>query len=58
MALIDGQSQVSLTQFLGYDSIVKLLIDNGTDLNTKDEYGFTPLFTSIDFGKFLLLQKR
>lgn len=36
---------------LGYDSIVKLLIENGADVNIKDSGGWFPIFYASSTGK-------
>lgn len=35
---------------LGHENIVKLLIENGADINSQDEYGIKPLHYSVYNG--------
>ncbi|KAF7550502.1 hypothetical protein G7Z17_g5661 [Cylindrodendrum hubeiense] len=35
----------------GQEAIVKLLIENGTDVEYKDSFGLTPLFLSVTYGQ-------
>lgn len=36
---------------LGFDSVVKLLIENGADVNIKDLNGWFPIFYASSTGK-------
>lgn len=38
------------TSFLGSENIVKMLIDNGANINMKDEMGRTPLIAAASKG--------
>lgn len=44
----------SFTFRIGYDRIVKMLIDAGADVNFKDNENRTPLFQASIYGNFLI----
>jgi ankyrin repeat protein len=56
-----GLAPLSWATIKGHDTIVKLLLQKGADLETKDHYGRTPLIYAVRFGHMdivnLLLKK-
>lgn len=42
--------------YLGFENIVKLLIENHAEVDIKDRYGKIPLHFAIQYGKTLRLK--
>lgn len=42
-----------LMTFIGHEKVVQLLIQNGADVNLKNDQGLSPLHAAAEFGIFL-----
>lgn len=47
-----------LSYFLGHENIVRLLIENGADIDAQDEYGIKPLHYAVYKGDWYAFKER
>lgn len=52
--LTSSQRVTTINPFLGYENIVKLLIDNKADINATNKIGQTPIELAAKNGKLML----
>ena len=48
-----NDSAITVAAHLGNADIVKLLLENGADIETKNKMGWTPLLAAVD-GKYVI----
>lgn len=46
----DGKTSLSLAAANGQVAVVKLLLENGADVNAKEKGDHTPLACAVDYG--------
>jgi ankyrin repeat protein len=47
---VDGSTPLHVAAYRGYPDMVKLLIDNGAEIDRPDKHGFTPLAEAVLAG--------
>ena len=52
----NDRTSLHYAAYYGHKNVAKLLIDNGSDVNVKDEYGWTPLHSAAIKGDLETVQ--